>query len=86
LGGTKGYMVTTDSIMSVADVADALKRLTGKEMKVNTPRMNNLTGTELSVWFKDLKWNYSGPISGDVTVRQFVKAVYLNYGRLKSRN
>jgi hypothetical protein len=86
LGGTKGYMVTPDSIMSVADVADALKRLTGKEMKVNTPRMNNLTGTELSVWFNDLNWNYSGPISGDVTVRQFVKAVYLNYGRLKSRN
>ena len=85
LGGTRGYKVTPDSIMSVTDVTDALKRLTGKEMKVNTPRMKNVTRTELSMWFKDLNWNYSGPISGDVTVRQFVKAVYLNYGRLKSR-
>ena len=84
LGGTKGYMVTPDSIMSVADVADALKRLTGKEMKVNTPRMNNLTGTELSMWFKDLNWSFSGPPSEEVTIRQFVKAVYVNYDRLIS--
>jgi hypothetical protein len=82
IGGIKGYTVTPESIISVTDAADALKRLTGKEMKVNTPRMNNLTGTELSKWFKDLNWNYSGPISGDVTVRQFVKVVYVNYNQL----
>jgi hypothetical protein len=86
IGGTKGYNVTPDSIMLMADAADALKRLTGIEVKSKIPRISNLTGTELSTWFKNLNWRYNGSTSGDITVRQFVTAVYVNYDRLIFRN
>ncbi|MCK9411240.1 MAG: FAD-dependent oxidoreductase [Prolixibacteraceae bacterium] len=86
IGGTKGYLVSAESIISVADAAEVLKRWTGKEVTDNTQGTDKLTGSELSAWFKNQNWNYSGPTSGEVTVRQLINAVHVNLDQISFRN
>ena len=76
IGGIKGYFANPDSFLTAAEAADALRRITGKSFIVKEGKMNNLNAAQLSQWILSQKWNYHGPASGDITVRQFVKCIY----------
>ena len=78
IGGTRGYTVTPNAILSVQYAFDALNQITGKQLKISGLRMNNLTAKQLNTWASVLGWPPYTASTDDVMVRQFVIWVYGN--------